>query len=341
MMRKLCFALSVPLCVAACDAGEITYEPPQTMDASAPAPDAPPWVDGVHVENYCTQRTPIQLIEVPAPDLLLVVDKSGSMGANLASGDRKWTVMSDAVNNVLTERQDGVNFGLMTYPTGNKCEAGRLAVDVGEHNAAAIESGLNAVTVEGGTPTHTTLEAAHEYFRGRAVNPSGRFILLATDGEPNCKDNIGNTDSSVKESVEALEALAADGIASFVLGFGDDVNAVPANLQAMAVAGGSGDYFPANTLAELDAALAAIAGYVTLPPCTYELEETTAKPELLTVAFDGSAVERDASGTKEAGWDHDQLTNTITFFGTTCDELQSGTVDSIDVDFSCPRAPIL
>jgi hypothetical protein len=44
-------------------------------------------------------------------------------------------------------------------------------------------------------------------------------------------------------------------------------------------------------------------------------------------------VPRDPNHT--SGWDYDALTNSITFYGATCDQLQSGTVSSVRVDWGC------
>ena len=79
----------------------------------------------------CDQVTPIELQEPQPPDLLLTVDKSGSMAEPLGTGEMKWLVMRTALTNLTTEYERGINFGLMTFPTGSVCDAGSVQADVG------------------------------------------------------------------------------------------------------------------------------------------------------------------------------------------------------------------
>ncbi len=49
---------------------------------------------------------------------------------------------------------------------------------------------------------------------------------------------------------------------------------------------------------------------------------------------DGPLIPRNEART--SGWDYDEATNTITFYGAECDQLQSGSVGEVNVDFGCP-----
>ena len=281
----------------------------------------------------CDQAVPIryQLVTHP-PDVLLVVDKSGSMAWPLGAGaTTKWEVMRSALRGIVSARAGSVHFGLMLYPAGSQCEAGTVDVGVGG-GAASILTRLAAVVPDGGTPTHTTLAAARDHFRSIPANPNGRYVLLATDGEPNC----GGPDPqapTLSDSIDALQALWADGVTSYVLGFGSEIAGDPVTLQAMASAGGTPHYFAATSAAELSAALAEISTELAPPSCTIALASVPESLRKLAVFFDGVPVGWDHSQT--TGWDYDPATNSITFYGPACAALRSGAVQEIQVDYGC------
>jgi hypothetical protein len=284
---------------------------------------------GGPVDSECQQVEPIQMPTGDPADLFLVVDKSGSMEDPLETGQDKWPVMRDALNTVVQQYENGIRFGLMLYPVGDSCAAGDVDAQLAMQNAGPIGGQLGGTYPEGGTPTHTTLAAARSYYAG-VTSPGARYVLLATDGEPNCGDPNDDEAPTVTESIDAIEALAGDSINTFVLGFGGNVNNYPATLQAMAAAGGTGDYFAANSPEELAAALGAIAGEVGLPSCSFRLDRDQEGNDLI-VYQDDELVGQDPS--HQDGWDYDPGTNTVTFYGPACDAILGGQTDNVKIQF--------
>jgi Mg-chelatase subunit ChlD len=282
------------------------------------------------VDDECHQVEPIQMATGDPADLLLVVDKSGSMDDPLGTGERKWPVMRDALTTVVEQYQNGIRFGLMLYPNDGECAAGSVRAPMGIGNAGAITGELGNTSPDGGTPTHTTLAAAGSYYAG-VTSPGDRYVLLATDGEPNCGDLADSEAPTVTESIDAITSLRGSNIMTFVLGFGGSVNNHPDTLQAMADAGGTGDYFAANSPAELAAALGAIASEVGLPSCSFRLERTPMSGSDLIVYQDDQMVSQDPS--HQSGWDWDPGTNTLTFYGSDCDAILGGQTDSVTIQF--------
>jgi hypothetical protein len=276
--------------------------------------------------SECQQVEPIQMATGDPADLLLVVDKSGSMDDPLDNGDRKWPVMRDALTTVVEQYQSGIRFGLMLYPVGDSCLAGGVDAQVAMQNAGPISGDLDATRPEGGTPTHTTLAGAQSYYAS-VTSPGARYVLLATDGEPNCGDPNDDEAPTVTESIAAIGSLRDNAIMTFVLGFGGNVNNHPDTLQAMADAGGTGDYFAANSPEELAAALGAIAGEVGLPSCSFRLDRSPSDASELVVY----QVSQDSS--HQSGWDWDAGTNTLTFYGAACDAILGGQTDSVTIQF--------
>ncbi len=293
--------------------------------------------DDVDAE-ICDQTTPIEITGVPPPDLLLVVDKSGSMSETLGTGDVKWWVMRDALTSIVSDYEGGINFGLLLFPFGSECTAGIVSSQIGAP-ASDISLTLNLTIPAGGTPTHTTLQGALQYYNGIDVNPQGRYVLLATDGQPNCRDMNDPNVPTVTETIAAINALRSANIPTYVLGFGDAVNNDPTTLQSMAEAGGTGNYYACNSPAELQAALDAIAGSLEVPPCTFDLAVVPEDPDKIAVFFDGEPVPRDPG--HQNGWDYDAVSNQITIYGAACDELQSGSVTEVTVDYGCGGPVVL
>ncbi len=284
---------------------------------------------GGPVDTECQQVEPMQMPTGDPADLFLVVDKSGSMEDPLETGQDKWPVMRDALTTVVQQYENGIRFGLMLYPNDGECGAGSVGSQLAMQNAASITGQLSTTYPEGGTPTHTTIAAAGSYYAS-VTSPGARYVLLATDGEPNCGDPNDDEAPTVTESIAAIEALAGDGINTFVLGFGGNVNNYPATLQAMAAAGGTGDYFAANSPEELAAALGAIAGEVGLPSCSFRIERDADGTDL-TVYQDDELVGQDPA--HQDGWDYDPGTNTVTFYGPACDAILGGQTDNVLIQF--------
>ncbi|MAQ16535.1 MAG: hypothetical protein CMN30_17290 [Sandaracinus sp.] len=311
----------------------------------------PPQDFGTPVDGGCDPTEPImnEIVGDP-PDMLLTVDISGSMCTPLIdsfppSMVTKMQIMKAALNDLVASKDARINFGMMLFPhSSGECAPGQVSNPIMPRNGAAIMSTLGGIVDDffgcatrntGATPTHTSLDAARSYYAGVAENPVGRYVLLATDGQPNCGPALpdGGTEETVDETVAAIEALRAAGIQTYVLGFGDGITA--GDLNRMATAGGTGTPYSARSAAELDRALDAIAAEIIPASCTIQLEGATRDPRLFQVSFDGGPlIPRNESHT--SGWDYDPTTNTVTFYGDECAAVQSGAVTQVDVDFGCP-----
>lgn len=287
----------------------------------------------------CDQVTPIMVSRPEPPDLLLVVDKSGSMAESLSGGGQKWSVMRQALIGIVGSYEDRIDFGLMTFPSDDVCGPGAVRVPVQAGSGALISGALLITSPQGGTPTHTTMSGALAYYQSAPPNPSGRFALLATDGQPNCGSPNDPNDPTVNESVAAVQALATAGVSTYVLGFGDTVVSTPTTLQLLAQAGGTSNYYAATSPAQLEAALDAIVGQISVPPCTIGLQEVPANPAQIGVYFDDLAVPR--SPGHNDGWDYDAGSNSVILYGAACDQLQSGSVSALRVDYGCEGPVVL
>jgi len=281
----------------------------------------------------------VELDASPVSNLLLVVDKSGSMNDPTAGSDPDRTKMDDlrdAVHFLLDEFSGKIRFGWMAYPYQDDCDPGVVSVEVGDESAEAIGRLVDSSIAWGGTPTGESLGNARSY-QGLHDATRSNFVLLVTDGMPTCPEGEGRYENDADNALalQAVVDLHADGIDSFVVGLGEDINSSnPGLLSDMAEAGGhpragSVKYHQANSLADLKDAFSEIARAVF--DCSLVLGVVPEKPEWIWVYFDGQPVSRD----RQDGFDYDPQQNTIDFFGQACQRLLNGEVDRIDVKMGC------
>ena len=311
--------------------------------------DARPSFDAqIFADASCgAQTAEIPLIELgDPPDLLIVLDKSGSMslppGFPFTLGPSKWDIMEDAIENITNTYNTNIRFGLTSFPSDSDLcgvnSGADVAINLG--NAPAINSWMGSNSPDGNTPAHLALQNASSIYSGIPANPGGQYVLFATDGAPNCGGNPVDPEAdSANETVAAVAALSGQGVGTFVLGFGSLLGLDTGMLNDAAQAGGhpkpSGPpyYYHADDAQSLDAALMAIAGGIVVPTCSFEVTETPPDPDLVTVTIEGTPIPRDASHTN--GWDYHPDASTITFFGAACDSVQEGET-SVSFVFGCP-----
>lgn len=279
------------------------------------------------------------------PNLMLVVDKSGSMRDDTCAVgcDRKVDDAKVALTFLLNEGDGQIRFGWMPYPIDSWCAVGVVDVPCGDDTVSTILQRVNALSANGGTPTGETLEAANAD-PGMHDESRANFVLLLTDGLPTCPVGGGSdvTEQDKTRALNAVTALHQGGIDTFVIGLGEALNnsGDPSLLNDMAVAGGrpragADKYYKANSLAELQTALQDIGGMVI--GCNLALGVVPEEPNFLWVYFDGVLVPRDRNHIN--GWDYDPDRNQVNFYGPACDQLRSGQVNKVDIKMGCERPP--
>jgi hypothetical protein len=285
--------------------------------------------------------------QLPA-DVLLVLDKSGSMRDDPQGGvcqggcgpSSKWALVTAALDQVVAMTDATVNWGLKMFATPNNgCGVSNgVEVPVGPANAPAITSAIAGATLGSRTPTRLAVGAGAAYLKSLGV-PNPKYMLLATDGEPNCDPDLpGNT--TANDSAGAVQAVAdarAAGFPTFVVGIGNTM--AEETLTNLATAGGeaqagaSTPFYQVGDTAQLVSALGKILGAI---PCTFDLGPPPNQwfsSDNISVAADGVAVPRDPSHAN--GWDFVAGTTTISVYGPTCDAVSSGAIKSVTIAFRC------
>jgi len=295
------------------------------------------------------------------PDMLIVLDRSGSMAPN-GNDTRtdRWRGSRDAVVQVTGEFDDSVNFGLMTFPTFNpsggggrddddldvavQCVAGSVNVEVGPNAADAINGVLQPMRASGYTPTAATLEAALEVIGPPLSADQGltspKYVLLVTDGDPNCSaDFMGGgggggggggqmVDMRARtETIAAIQKLTKAGVRTYVVGFQTGRTNFAEQLNMMAAAGGTGETMHhsvenGNDLANVFAELAGRA-----KACSFQLAAPVDSTFVL-VTVGGKPRKLNS---QEDGWILGSDRQTVTLTGQACSAAQAGEIFEVEV----------
>jgi hypothetical protein len=303
---------------------------------------------GTDPDSSCgAQMTQIGVVNLgDPPDLLVVLDRSGSMSEAPPVFppvfDTKWNIMKNALISIATQKDQNIKFGLLEFPSDQNCAADatpEVAIALGAHTP--IANYFAARSPGGNTPAHVALGSALAYYQSIPVNSAGRYVLFATDGLPNCQGGDPNAASDMA-TVAAVTALKNAGIPTYVLGFGTfGLNTGVLNDAATAggkAKSGTTKFYEANNANDLAMALQAIAGGIIVPSCTFQLASAPPDPMNVTVTINGVAVPRSPSHTN--GWDYYPNAMTITFFGSYCSQIMMGATTNVEFIYGCP-GPVL
>jgi hypothetical protein len=165
---------------------------------------------------------------------LIVLDRSSSM--NGATGPiSKWTAARAAIDRVTTTYQHALELGLAMFPYPDTCGTGRVEVTPALGTGAAIHSVLMPPPPAVGAYTplgETLLALADEPALLDGAGPA--HVVVISDGFQWCSPY----DPDLRTlPVSGVEALAAEGVTTHVVGFGAGVDIE--TLDRMAVVAGT------------------------------------------------------------------------------------------------------
>ena len=304
-------------------------------------------------------------------EVMFVIDRSGSMALNLDGSmdpPRRWDVLHDALAVTLPPFESSIEMGAYAFPRrfdgsmARSCDVTRtIDVATAPRNANGVLSILTTTDPWGATPTAAAIMQAGSVLAPRASLDHSVAIVLSTDGGPNCNvaldvttcectfvDPMGHqtcngVPSNCLDDVRAtsaVAALAAQGIATFVIGLdGDSEIAERRALQEMALAGGrpntrAGEpaYYSARRPEQVALALDTIER--SIARCTLRSPSRPDDPNAITVSLEGIEIPRDA--THADGWDWTDMSFAqMAFFGPACERV-AGATDDPEVTVSCP-----
>ena len=391
-MRLLPLPASLALCLLACGSEE---RPPRFQDApdeaKVPRPGSHGGVSGAGGSGDGITLTPPPpdpatscgfdtfLAVRDVPKLYVVLDRSGSM-ADEVGNKQKYAATRSAIVRLYRDISWKVDIGAALFPdrsgSGTGCGAGREAFALGKGDpkeipgvtpqgprSIALANALST-TPSGGTPTTATLQKLTPDLvkLGRKT-----FVLLATDGGPNCNATASCGTSACIPNIEgaegctsafnccqptpdypgagancldgtgavaAVKKLADSGIKTLVVGIPGS-GPYASVLDAMAEAGGapragSPRYYAVNELDALASVLAQVTADV-LVSCDLTLQKAAESPHLTNVFLDGKVLPQG----EENGWTF-VGDAAVRLHGDACKLLEDGGVTTIQVVVGCP-----
>ena len=305
------------------------------------------------------------------PNIYFVLDRSGSMLA-----ENKWTKVRGTVGSVVKALGPRANVGAAVFPGDgvDACVAGTeiMAVRPGDPPGTNALPGSTFLTLAraldltqagGGTPTRATLAALNSKLMRL---PGKTFVVLATDGGPNCTDlecdtskcilNIENTMAGptsctpagpncclAKQSLSCLDdngteqeiaKLAAARVPTYVIGI---PGAGPYSniMDRFAKAGGTARptsplHYQINqsTEQEFTAVLKKVAAQI-VATCEFDLK-TAPEEASVNVYLDNVVTPKDpVNGWKVEG-------KKVTMLGTSCQRIKDGDVLDVRIVVGCP-----
>ncbi|HEY8375112.1 MAG TPA: hypothetical protein VIK91_01430 [Nannocystis sp.] len=195
------------------------------------------------------------VIDIPivTPNVMLVLDKSGSMVADekgywdhdgddadddgFVDGDpnmtpatqkiTRWKSLYGVVEFITTTFNNSMNLGMVLFPSKSAQAAynasacpvnGTADVPIAPMNGAAILAAMpgpdeTAMTIKGGTPAAKGVEVALAEL-AKQVDDQPKIVILVTDGAANCKDGAANNNELFEVYDETLPQLVADAFAN-------------------------------------------------------------------------------------------------------------------------------
>ena len=333
------------------------YMPPDARPTRAPDADC----GGVSVP--LTRRN---------ANVILVIDRSGSMGDPTTDGMPKWEALRAALQSVLPRLGDDLSIGLTFFPAvlpprdagpyapEDVCSVPRfLALEPRPAQVPLILDRFSTTLPGGPTPTALSLRLVREWYQAHPDLQGDRYVILATDGGPNCNITADNTtcrctggaglcaSTNTFARINCLDAgpaigevqmLAAMNVRTFVIGLNGTQDFADV-LNSMADAGGrprlgNTRFYNAASATELLRELGAVTQ--ALSDCTLRLESAPVDPALVDVRLDGRSLYRDVR--RMNGWDWgDDTHREIVFHGPTCEEIRLASGGSrLVAAFGCP-----
>ncbi len=324
--------------------------PPADM---AMPPTTPP------VGPTCTAQTFPLAISKAAPNIHLVIDRSGSMSLNSSgaaptgSDTAKWEDLATSLDGILTSYGNQANaWGMSLFPTStayHSCVAGDIAVPLSSpatsvgpiKTAIGAYTRSNLLTYNGYTPTTEALQGVIDNvpFTDSSRN---NYVVLMTDGLPKC---VGGAPQNVTSKIAALYAQNPP-VRTFIIGFGSELvpdpvasqATNPAMLNDWAVAGhtqrsGATKYYQAGNAAALNAAFTDIVTGVA--SCTFTLSATPPDPLLVQGTLNGTAIANDLTN----GFTYDVATQSISFHGASCNQIKNNpSTTTVSAVYGCPSS---
>lgn len=373
-IRSLLIACAAGLVAAAlaCEEGEGIHLPKDSPDAGSLAPDAG---EAPEVFPVAFAKPAKIMIVLDKSGSMLRKPEDSVFGCCTTGngtthscvgyepgGSCKWNSLKSLLlgaGGFLDQTADQARLGLAVFPHKNAntpdpatpgkrfdvCMDGYIPTPVasvaGESNQTIRDLlGGSEITPNGGTPTAGILElVAKDAEFMREEEATRRYVVLITDGLPNCNEQISDCRACTNTArptdnppcggllncidderlVAAIKTLRTDGVDTFVIGFGADTDsdAAKAVLDEAAMAGGQAQsedsptrYYQAGSEADLQAILDKVS--LRVQPCSFTLERAPASASGLAVSVLDTETEVERTLVRGTDWSYSADARVVT-----------------------------
>lgn len=300
------------------------------LDGTVAVTDLGPPMDFGIPDNTCASVTIGTTHQTP--NVILLVDRSGSMDNTFDMGMSRWQVLYNALmaspGGLVSSLQDAVRFGLVMFTgRGTGCPDLMSVMPPVLHNYDPINAVYMPATPGTNTPTGESLAAVVAMLSTMTLPPGPTIILLATDGEPNTCTST--TDHAGGQAMAIAAAMNAQSMGYVVDAIGVATDVALANLSQVAMAGG-GTAVSVTDSASLAAALTSIVGGAL--SCTLLLDGMV--DPAMACSGDVRINDMPISCGDPNGWDVVDM-NHIVLRGTSCDTLLHTSGATVTATFPC------
>ena len=300
---------------------------------------------GGNADGGCAPRV-IELGRHPL-NLLLLLDRSDTMKmapdgtscTGMPAGCSKWDQSVAAVSETTGGTATTINWALKLFGNGPVTPSGSSSanclvnpgatVPFASGSANAIPAALAATAPSGSSPIRAAETSAAEYLV-TLTDAGPKFILLITDGRPNCASATQPTMADEAATILAVETAAAMGFPTFVVGFGTASNQNDdSTLMRMAEVGGTQRYYPVASRDELSTVLLGLS-LLGAGGCVYPI---TPPPE--SARFEVRVGDQVVPPSSTDGWDFANGRTAVRFRGSFCDRAADGGLSNPTLTVSC------
>lgn len=286
-------------------------------------------------------------VTTKTPTVVFLIDQSGSMGEQFEGEVTKWEAvrrtLTDPATGIVDKLQNEVRFGATLYYSAAGLSAATCPVltstpdPITFGSAGAIAALFSGQSPAGDGPTGESIDATAKRLASLEIE-GPRFIVLATDGEPDSCEvpNPSSVEDARNQSLAAAQLAFARGIGMLIISVGSKVD--EEHLQQMANAGAGlplhatrpendAKTYRALDPKSLDEKLRSIVDSVR--QCSFTLDGKVRDPASGTVTLDGAPlVFGDKDGFHMLGGSE------LVLDGAACEKIQSG-VKALHVVFPC------
>ncbi len=287
--------------------------------------------------------------------MVMVLDRSGSMSEILVpgGGTSRWDATRSALEQTVPMFQRDLDLGLFFYPRiPDNSPLGALQycdLDPGTSIALAPARGQGATLLNmvrssfprGATPTAAAIRRVTAYLQARDSRGAAQYIVLLTDGIPNCSTTITPAECQClgpsgfcdgdrgrlnclddEGTISSIARARSAGILTYVVGIdGSIAPQYQAILDRMADVGGRPQagaprYYSIRDFDQLREAFGGIQR--TVASCAFVTPSRPDDPNAIDVELGGVRVARDPTGREGWNWT-DRDFGELSFYGRACD----------------------